>query len=242
MRVLSTRDIIQIWELGRDKPGWLRGWLILAAAEPTRSPHELATLPLGVRNDRLLALRRDVVGASLHAYARCPACSSPLEFGLDVDAVRTAPPLRDSRPASTEIAYGDLVLQLRPLTSLDMADTTNAEDRHLALLRRSVVAIRRGGEVLSLVDVEQDVLPVVDEHMSDVDPGAVVRLALDCAACGHAWSAALDIGDFFWRELAIQAERLLTETHTLASTYGWRETDILEMSAARREYYLGLGR
>ena len=34
--------------------------------------------------------------------------------------------------------------------------------------------------------------------------------------------------------------RFLRDVHTLASTYGWREADILALSPWRRQYYLAL--
>jgi hypothetical protein len=49
-----------------------------------------------------------------------------------------------------------------------------------------------------------------------------------------------DIVSFFWTELSAQAKRLLREVHTLARGYGWREADILAMSARRRQLYLDL--
>ena len=51
-------------------------------------------------------------------------------------------------------------------------------------------------------------------------------------------SVVLDIGTFFWEEVAAAAERLLYDVFQLAPTYGWSESDILAMGAARREYYL----
>jgi len=47
-----------------------------------------------------------------------------------------------------------------------------------------------------------------------------------------------DIVSFFWSEICVQAKRLLREVHILARAYGWREADILSMSAARRQLYL----
>jgi hypothetical protein len=49
-----------------------------------------------------------------------------------------------------------------------------------------------------------------------------------------------DIGRYLWEELRAQAVRLLHEVHTLARFYGWREADILALSAARRHAYLEL--
>jgi hypothetical protein len=74
--------------------------------------------------------------------------------------------------------------------------------------------------------------------MAACDPQAEVLLDLNCPACGHGWQALFDVVAFFWAELAAQAKRLLREVHTLARAYGWREADILGMSARRRQFYL----
>jgi hypothetical protein len=63
-------------------------------------------------------------------------------------------------------------------------------------------------------------------------------LELRCPTCDHAWRAHFDIVAFFWAELDAQAKRLLSEVHTLAWAYGWREPDILSMNARRRRFYL----
>ena len=76
--------------------------------------------------------------------------------------------------------------------------------------------------------------------MAEADPQADVQLALVCPACGHTWQATFEIVSFLWAELSAWAERTLADVHALASTYGWREADILAMSARRRQRYLEL--
>jgi hypothetical protein len=61
---------------------------------------------------------------------------------------------------------------------------------------------------------------------------------MDCPTCGHGWSAAFDIADFFWRELKGRAKRLLDEVQELAVHYGWSEAEVLTMSPVRRRHYL----
>ena len=78
-------------------------------------------------------------------------------------------------------------------------------------------------------------LLLVDKH-----PWAEIELNLQCPACRHCWSSLLDIVSFFWSEVSNQVKRLLAEVHLLARAYGWREADILSMSAARRKAYLDM--
>jgi hypothetical protein len=65
-----------------------------------------------------------------------------------------------------------------------------------------------------------------------------VLINLRCPDCGHDWQSVFDIASFFWTEISVQARRLLQDVATLARAYGWREADILEMSSARRAFYL----
>jgi hypothetical protein len=65
-----------------------------------------------------------------------------------------------------------------------------------------------------------------------------VRIALACPACGRRWESVFDILEFFWSEIGVWAERTLSEVHLLASAYGWREPDVLALSARRRQAYL----
>ncbi|HXI74354.1 MAG TPA: hypothetical protein VNG94_02120, partial [Pyrinomonadaceae bacterium] len=84
------------------------------------------------------------------------------------------------------------------------------------------------------------VTDAVAKRMAEADPQADLRLDLSCPACGHRWQALFDIDSFFWSEINAWAQRVLTEVHALASAYGWRERDILDLSPRRRQFYLGL--
>jgi hypothetical protein len=61
-----------------------------------------------------------------------------------------------------------------------------------------------------------------------------------CEACGHEGSAQLDAGELLWDEIDARAHALLGEVHQLARAYGWTESEILGLSAARRAAYLSM--
>ena len=63
-------------------------------------------------------------------------------------------------------------------------------------------------------------------------------LALACPACGHRWQSVFDIAAFLWREIDAWAQRTLRDVHALARGYGWHESDILALTATRRQIYL----
>jgi len=125
--------------------------------------------------------------------------------------------------------------------SLDLAQVVRCGDVTAArtlLVQRCVLQASRDDGAVAVAALPETVLTTLAESMDQYDPQAEVQLNLICPACGESWSVMFDIVSFFWSEICVQAKRLLREVYTLARAYGWREADILSMSAARRQLYL----
>ena len=67
---------------------------------------------------------------------------------------------------------------------------------------------------------------------------ANLTISATCPACGNKWEIIFDIVSYLWGEINAWAVRTMHEIHLLAATYGWREADILALSAWRRQRYL----
>jgi hypothetical protein len=239
MRALSARDLLLVWEQAERQRPQERALALLAAAWPEPAGGELAALSLGRRDACLLSLYRQTFGPGLDLVAECPACREPLELALDLDALGL-----DAEAAGkelVEIHEGDLRLAARPPTAADLnaaaACADVAEARRL-LAARCVVAAERDGEPLPPAALSEEEIDLLSRALAAADPQAEVLLALSCPACGHAWQALLDAAGCLWHEVDAAARRLLREVHVLARGYGWREADVLALSARRRHYYL----
>ncbi len=223
------------------EPPARRALALLAAACPDHSPDEVATLSIGERDWRLLTLREWMFGAQLVSTANCPDCGERLEWTINA---------ADLRVAKQSEASGELSLKLDPYrvrfrlpNTLDLAAVSNCEDTAIAreiLFGRCLSATRRGDDEIAVADLPPEVAEAVVKRMAEADPQADMRLDLACPGCGHRWQALFDIESFFWSEISAWAQRILAEVHTLASAYGWRESDILNLSAWRRRFYLDL--
>ena len=141
------------------------------------------------------------------------------------------------------LSDGEYDVSFRLPNSLDLVAIDDVKDLAVArqlLFQYCVMTASHKGE-----ECPKDILPslVLDRAavlMAQADPQADVQLALSCPQCGHGWQAVFDLVAFFWAEISAWASQILREVHTLASTYGWREADILAMSARRRQYYLDM--
>jgi hypothetical protein len=237
MRRLSAHDIVRVWDWGQEKHALDRALLLLALAEPKLTPAQIATLSIGQRNTRLLTLRGKTLGAALQGIASCPACGMTLEFSLEV------PALLRPEPATQEyqLSGPDFELRCRLPNSLDLAAILGLGDRGAArrlLIERCVVEAAYAGQPIDPAALPDSVIPALAEAVTEHDPQAEMRIRMDCPQCEHSWSSLFDIVSFFWAEIDGLARRLLEEVHTLARAYGWRESEILSMSAAHRQAYL----
>jgi len=197
-------------------------------------------LPLGLRNDRVLALRERLAGPVLEALASCPACGSTLECTLGTDLLRAA-----AVPLDGTATLGDFEVEYRLPNSLDLAYAlrfASAVEAAEALARRCVIRAWQGDREISAEALPTGTLEALGDHLDQIDPAAVPSLGLTCSDCGHAWTALFDVADFVWRELAVAARRALLEVHELARAYGWTEGEVLRLSPTRRKLYLGMVR
>jgi hypothetical protein len=239
---LSADDVVRIWELGSGRSPLERALVLLRAAQPERSWDELADLPLGARQARLLRLRADTVGSRIAGRAACPACGDDLELELD-SALLAGLPEPASEPI--EVAGPGYRLRARLPTSRDLlAVASSARDvpsaRRLLAERCVLDADDGAGAPLDPGGLPSEAVAALAEALAAADPRAEALLDLTCPGCGHGWQVTLDVAELFWRELSALAERLLREVHALAGAYGWPESEILALSPARRRAYLEL--
>jgi hypothetical protein len=228
MRALSSADCLELWERGFGLHPLDRGLLALAAALPETPYASLADWPLGRRNTSLIALHCASFGPNLQGQITCPLCAENLEFRMDGEALRKEEPER----AECVVVNGR---SFRLPTTRDLASAMGENDSRLAAIRVAESCRLKGEERIDWQDEDPE---EIGERMAMADPMAEIRLAFDCARCGHQWEESLDPVAFLWMEIEGRAKRLLMEVHALATAYGWTESEILSLSELRRRLYL----
>lgn len=228
MLPLSPSQLVRVWERGAGQPAMLRALTMLAEAEADAETEALLLdLPLGARDDRLLALRAATFGSRLEALATCPACGERVELRFSTaDVSGTADGLSSSRNADAA---------LRPLTTRDLMQVSASRCKSIAEARREL-AYRCTG--VAILDDEQ--IDAAAERLEEIDGAAMRLIESRCPACATSWTSEFDVAAFLWQEIEAAALRLLADVHILARAYGWREQDILSMSPHRRRVYLEL--
>ncbi|HEY1852591.1 MAG TPA: hypothetical protein VGG60_16340 [Candidatus Binataceae bacterium] len=254
MRSLSDADLLHLWEGGLRRHPLDRALLALSAAFPETPYEHLADWPLGRRNRALVELRCNCFGQKLQGWTACPSCAEKLEFELDGRVIA------DAGPSAQSMSDGlgqPIVVErstFRLPTSRDLASVVKETDPRLAAIRlvENCRIPSANAEATSADDVgfttdlgdrhsgswSDEELEEIGEQMALADPLAETRLTLHCPKCEVDWEESLDMTSFLWAEIDACVRRLLLEIHTLASAYGWTETEILSLGENRRVRYV----
>jgi len=236
MRSLSASQLVEVWERGVNQHPVDRALTLLSACcEETTA--ELAELSIGRRDARLLEAYERIFGPTLEGFAQCPQCGEQFEYRLSTRELALPLPATE-QPMVVKTA--ETCLRLRPLNSLDLraASDSPGVDRAFKLLLERCVMERDDRPGVSLEDLPESALEQIASCLAQADPLAEILIDLTCCACSHCWQVLLDIEGFLWAKLSAMARRLLQQVHALARAYGWSESDIMALSAVRRQAYL----
>ncbi len=245
MLPLSTHDILNLWETGQNEYPVNKALRMLAIACPEMDINVLANLTIGQRDKLLFELREQTFGSMLNGFSQCPQCLERLAFSLSSADLRNLSGPPTANPVyNFELVEADMKLTFRLPTSMDiaaLATDMNIGTARAMLVERCVIEACIEGKIVEARDLPNDMIKRIAERMAECEQAADILLNIDCPSCDARWLQLFDIVSFFWAEVAARAKRLLSEVHTLARVYGWREADILSMTAARRQSYLEMG-
>ncbi len=240
MRLLSERELLDIWETSAAQPSAQRALRLLNAAQPGTAYDDLAQLPIGQRDAQLLTLHERLFGSQLISVASCPQCGERLQLTLNTIDLHVN---SDAGSEATLLTLDRYTIRYRLPNSTDLlalATCDGVEAGRALLLNRCVQSVQHDNIDHTIDALPADVVDAIVTHMAEADPQANVQFDLNCPTCGHRWLAAFDVMAFLWNEINSWAQRVLYEVHRLASAYGWSEADILSMNSRRRQMYLDL--
>jgi hypothetical protein len=239
---LTDQAILSAWERGRRQPPVERALTLLRDALPAEAAAAPAEWSVGRRDAYLLGVHSATFGERIVAVTACQRCGEQLDLAFRVADIRCPPEGVAERHELSDEPSGHRVVFRLP-SSVDLRAAAACDDPDFArraLAERCVLVAERDGEAVPAAMLPQETIDRLAEAMARRDPQADVRFAMACPACEHRWQVQFDVADFLWREVEAKARRLLSDIHTLARAYGWREPDILALSDERRQTYLEL--
>src|SRR5262245_36852463 len=176
MKVLSTHDLLELWEHGSRLYPLDQGLLVLRAMLPEVQPEGIADWTLGRRNRALLELHSSCFSSRREAWTKCANCGEKMEFELDTRALLNTFGIASQQEET--VAVNGRTIRLP--TSRDLAQAGQEADPALGairILQTCCIGEAPGGWT------EEDV-NTVGEKLATADPMAELRLSLTCPVCG----------------------------------------------------------
>lgn len=240
MRIPTDSELIAIWERASVEHSVDRALTLLSACSH-ESPEELATLSIGSRDARLLEIYECFFGPAVDAFIECPVCAEALEYRLSTHDLALSGSKGEGGAliVETDRAF----VQLRPPDSVDLRVISGCSDIAAAtrlLMERCVVKALIDGTFTPAEMLPETIIDVIASTLATANPQAEMLIDITCTACSHSWQVMFDIEPFLWSKISATVKRLLQQVHTLASSYGWHELDILALSPTRRQIYVDM--
>jgi hypothetical protein len=242
MTVPHATDLLEAWDAGTRRSSAIRALLLLGTVHE-RGIDELAAMPLGWVAAELLRLRAALFGPVLACLADCHGCGTVVEIEVDIAQLTSLDTGRALEDRATPFVVSDagVEVEFRLPTSADlMALDGEVAPAARRLARAIVIRATHHGLDVPVADLPAPLRAALERGVAEHDPLAHLELQMTCPQCGATWAEWLRVSEFVWSEVSHLAERLLGDVARLASAFGWREADILAMSASRRQHYLAL--
>lgn len=234
-----VQQLLSQWEQGYHQSVVWRGLYLLAIARPELSLDELAAMPIGERDGRLLNLHEQLFGPNIQAVSNCPTCDQMIEINCRVSDIALLEQEEAKHEGRVNVAGKEIPFRLP--NSLDLLAIVGQSDPKQAqqmLLWRCLQQVSKRQQKAWQKHIPDRVQTAVSNQMAALDPQGNIEMALTCPACRHQWQTLFDIVTFLWAEVDRWAIRTMQDIHTLAKAYGWSEQDILNLSPWRRQLYL----
>jgi hypothetical protein len=191
---------------------------------------------LGVRTAallRLVALTERGI-AHLPFTSRCAQASCGAIFEFELPLQRLAHTADATQPMRVELE-GQRFATLRRPTAEDVRVWREAKPASRAEAIHTMIA-----SLLMDGDVHVGDEAALSKSLAAQDPLVAFTVACACPACGVANEVAIDLEAVALGRLAARQRALLREVHSLASQYGWTESQVLAVPPTRRSRYLEL--
>lgn len=232
MRELAPRELLTLWEAASTQSP-VRRAVTLLAASPGRPAAEPTTIDVGTRDVLLARLFRLVAGDQVPACADCPGCGAVLEVPVDVAAVAALPVHEPGERLNVLVDGAELSFRLPTSADLIALGGWPLDEARAALIAGCL-----GAEPEAAPGAETEA--AVETAMERAAPAGAIDLLVRCPVCGLDSSMPLDVPALLWAEIEAQASALMRDVHALATSYGWTEADVLDLSPRRRAIYLDL--
>lgn len=232
---MNNSSILNIWDSCVDKNQAFKGVALASLALNEKNHSNISDWSIEKRDVALFHVRKTLFGNKFSNIAHCPQCNQTVEWDLYLQQMGI-PNLIDI-PDNLEIPIkiADYNLMVRLPNSNDLF--SNNKDK---IIENCILNFKEYNEQLIDQKIPDILVNQISSKYDEICKASNITYHLNCVECEHKWQVIFDIVAYLWKEIDQWAKSFLGQIYMLAKTFGWSETDIINMSDNRRNYYLNL--
>jgi hypothetical protein len=228
--VLEADAVLKLWERAeREHP--IDRVLSILSAFTARERGNLIEMPIHRRDALLLSSRVAAFGNRLDGVAACAACGCKIDVSFDLPDA-SAMVLEDEGLVEVD----GRAVRVRVPDSGDLAAVAHLRDPVAAA--RLLLVRCQSESTMDGAAMDGAAMQALEQELERLCDATWLELRVACPDCDATFIVPVDIGRFFWTEIAAYAAGLIEDVHALAALYGWSESAILALPERRRRRYL----
>lgn len=231
---MNTNTILNIWDDCVNKDQIYRGVALASLALKENDTANLMEWSIEKRDTALFHIRKALFGTKFNNITHCPNCAQTMEWELSLPDLEI--PILDGMPDNLKISIDttDYNLFVRLPNSNDLLANDEMRIIENCILNPDDFPDQNIDKKLPEL-----VQPINDQYDKNCH-ASNITYKLKCIDCSHEWQGVFDILTYLWKEIDQWAKSFLNQIYLLARTFGWSETEIINMSENRRNHYLNL--
>ncbi|TXE07844.1 hypothetical protein ES711_10455 [Gelidibacter salicanalis] len=232
---MTANSILNVWDHCVGKNQTFKGVALASLALNATDHSNIVDWSIEKRDIALFHVRKKLFGNQFDNISHCPKCNQMVEWDFNFEQVGI-PSLYDI-PDNIEILIDshDDILMIR-LPNSDDLFTNDASQ----IIRNCMINLKDLQSQTFHQNIPDDIINQINDKFDTICQASNITYHLNCVECSHEWQVNFDIVAYLWKEIDHWAKSLLDEIYVLAKTFGWSESDIINMSENRRNHYLNL--
>jgi hypothetical protein len=226
-------ETLALWEALASTSPVARGAAVLVALGAAEGLTDAVRMPLATAARAALGELRERAGPEVQTVLPCPQCAAMLDVPLALDDLLAV----TEDPSGTHRVTVDGAVVRCPTTE-DLL-VALASGQPSVTLRERCVTWPAGVDATTLDPAVRDRVGAAAEELAGASALAV---RLSCPDCGGEVTAEVDPVALLADRVSDEVRDLLGDVAELAAAFGWSETEVLQLSDARRRAYLDLAR
>lgn len=232
---MKTNSILNVWDYCVGKNQTFKGVALASLVFNEADHSDVLNWSIEKRDVALFHVRKKFFGNQFNNISHCPKCAETVEWDfyfhqMEIPSLKGTP---DNVEISVDVTDYNLMVRLPNSDDLFV-------NNEIQIIQNCILNLNEYKALSRNQKIPDVLINQINDRFNESCQASNITYNLNCVACKHEWQVVFDIVSYLWKEIDQWAKGFLDQIGLLAKTFGWSESEIINMSENRRNHYLNL--